>query len=209
MEKLPRAWVLPGGRPAVVLGRSQHGLHVASALPVRRRASGGGAVLTGPWLLRAAVRLPRGHFLLQQGPAALATWLGGIHLAWLQGRGLADARLHHGPTKEHWACFAGRSKGEVLVGERKITGIAQAWQRSGVLASAGTLLHPPPWSLLCGALGRPASDAVELTHATASIRQGMASSAEAQEWARSLLAVLAAALVRACAEDLRRAAGGP
>ena len=156
-------------------------------------------MLTGPWLLRSAVRLPRSHVLLRNGPAALALWLGGIHLDWLQDLGIADARLHRGPAREHWGCFGGRIGGEVLVGDRKITGIAQVWRRSGVLVSAGTLLHPPPWSLLCLALGRPASEAVEFVRATVSIRQCVAGSAQAQEWARSLRAVLAAALLRSCA----------
>ena len=167
--KLPRAWALAGGTPAVVLGRSQHALPVTRVLPIRRRASGGGAVLAGPWLLRAAVRLPRGHALLQHGPGSLARWMGSIHLGWLQDHGLHGACLYEGAGQDHWACFGGRSPGEVLVGGRKLTGIAQRWQRSGVLVSAGTLTDPPPWTSLCDALGRPASDARELDRTTTSL----------------------------------------
>lgn len=171
MRKPPRAWALPGGRPAVVLGRSQHLLRVHTALPVRRRASGGGAVLAGPWLLPAAVRLPRDHPLLRSGPAALARWFGELHLQWLHAAGVTEARMHAGPAREHWACFGGCNVGEVTVDGRKLVGIAQAWRRSGVLVVAGTLLRPPPWAVLCEALGRPASEAAELAAATVTLRE--------------------------------------
>lgn len=170
MRKRPRAWVLPGGSPAVVLGRSQHLLPVHAVLPVRRRASGGGAVLAGPWLLRAAVRLPRDHSLLRHGPAGLARWFGEVHLQWLHAAGIGAARMHEGAAREHWACFGGCNVGEVTVDGRKLSGIAQAWRRSGVLVAAGTLLHPPPWAVLCEALGRPACEAGELAAATITLQ---------------------------------------
>lgn len=195
MAKSPRAWAFPGGKPAVVLGRSQHGLHAIPVLPVRRRASGGGAVLTGPWLLRAAVRLPRGHVLLRHGPGTLARWIGRIHLEWLQAHGVAGASLHEGQAEEHWACFAGRSAGEVLVEGCKLTGIAQAWQRHSTLVSAGTLLYPPPWRLLCDALARPPSDAAELARGTASLDECMDSPGDVATRAESLRAALLRALV--------------
>ena len=54
-----RAWTYP--EPAVVLGRAQHQLALpassAGALPVVVRGAGGGAVLTGPWLLSLAITL--------------------------------------------------------------------------------------------------------------------------------------------------------
>lgn len=197
MRKPPRAWALPGGSPAVVLGRSQHLLSVHSALPVRRRASGGGAVLAGPWLLRAAVRLPRDHPLLRGGPAALARWLGGVHLQWLHAAGVSDARMHAGPAREHWACFGGCNIGEVTVDGRKLAGIAQAWRRSGVLVAAGTLLHPTPWPLLCQALGRPASEAAELAAATITLQECARRHPDAMAWAGGLRAALDDALRRA------------
>ena len=192
--KPPRAWALPGGKPAVVLGRGQHALDVTTVLPVRRRASGGGAVLTGPWLVRAAVRLPRDHVLLRDGPRAMAQWIGRIHLEWLQAQGVAGARMHEGPTQEHWACFAGWSAGEVLVDGRKLTGIAQTWQRFGVLVSAGTLIRPPPWHLLCDALARPASDVSELEHRTVSLGACLACAVDSAACSESLREALLRAL---------------
>lgn len=190
MEKAARAWALAGGKPAIVLGRSQHGLQVVPLLPVRRHASGGGAMLAGPWLLRAAVRLPRSHVLLRHGPVSLARWMGGIHLGWLQAEGLVGAHLHEGPTLEHWACFAGRSAGEVLLDGRKLTGIAQCWQRAGVLVIAGTLMDPPPWHVLCNALQRPAPDAAHLLGVTTSLRERLDSSGQGPAWAEGLRTAL-------------------
>lgn len=196
MGKPARVWALPGSAAYVSLGRSQHPLPIASALPVRRRASGGGAVLAGPWLLRAAVRLPRDHVLTRHGPAALAAWLGQVHVDWLEAGGIANARLHRGPGTGHWACFAGRSPGEVLVDGRKLTGIAQVWRRSGVLAMAGTLLDPPAWPVLCDALGRAESEAAELARTTISVRECVGHPLDAPAWARSLRAVLQTALLQ-------------
>lgn len=197
MPKPPRAWVLPGGCPSVVLGRSQHALRVRAALPVRRRASGGGAVLAGPWLLRAAVRLPRGHPLLRSGPASLARWLGEVHLQWLHAAGVAGARMHAGPGREHWACFGGCNVGEVVVDGRKLTGIAQAWRRSGVLVAAGTLVHPPHWLVLCEAMERPAAEAAELAAATTTLQECLRLRPDVAAWADGLRAALRDALCRA------------
>jgi len=196
--KAARAWASPGGRAAVVLGRSQRPPAVPWSapfpLPVRRRASGGGAVLAGPWLLCALVRLPRDHPLAQHGPAVLARWLGSVHLQWMRQRGFEGAALHAGPHRDHWACFAGLSPGEVTLGARKLTGIAQAWRRSGVVAGAGTLLYAPPWSLLCEALQRPLSDAVELAATTASLSECCERQPPAAALARSLQVMLQSAL---------------
>lgn len=194
-----RAWALPGRDPCVVLGRGQHLLPVTAVLPVRRRATGGGAVLAGPWLLRSAVRLPPARPRPDCGPATLARWFGQVHLQWLRELGVAGAGLHPSGTLGHWACFGGRSAGEVLAGGRKLTGIAQAWRRSGIFLAAGTLLYPPPWPLLCAALRRPAAEAAELAAATTSIEACLGRPVDAHACARSLRAALCAAL---------RAAGG-
>lgn len=71
MSRPPRAWLLAERAPAIVLGRGQRGLPLRSSpLPLRQRASGGGAVLPcagtllapPPWrLLCDALGQPRGE----------------------------------------------------------------------------------------------------------------------------------------------------
>ncbi|HEY8708780.1 MAG TPA: ligase, partial [Burkholderiaceae bacterium] len=68
--QLPLVRVQPGRATVLVLGRAQRELPTDGSLPVRLRSSGGGAVLSGPWLLRAAVVLPRSHPLVQNGLVA-------------------------------------------------------------------------------------------------------------------------------------------
>lgn len=194
MTQPPRAWAAVGARPCVVLGRAQHGWRTDGSLPVRRRATGGGAVLCGPWLLRVAVRWPRQHPLLVDGPAAAARWLGAVHLRWLHTLGLGGAALHTGPVRDHWSCFSGRGPGEVTVGGRKIVGIAQCWQRSSVLLSAGTLLSTPPWELLCASLGRPSDEVPALRRETVALDACLATVPQPSCCARELHRALQAAL---------------
>lgn len=188
-----RWWVAAGRRQAIVLGRGQRDRPVASPLPVRRRASGGGAVLEGPWLLRVALRVPRDHPLAARGPVALARWTGGVHADWLQSLGV-PAHVHAGPTSEHWACFGGRGPGEVLVGERKLVGIAQAWHRSFIILQAATLLHPVPWALLCDAFLQPAA-APLLAAGTTSVEACLGTPLDATCWETSLRGALARTLL--------------
>jgi lipoate-protein ligase A len=161
---------------------------------VRLRASGGSAVLRGPWLLRAAVRLPPHHALLQGGPVAAARWLGGVHLQWLTGQGISHAQLYGGPAMDHWSCFAGRGPGEVLIGGRKIVGIAQAWRRHAVWLASATLLTPPPWRLLCELMGHPATDAAALDAGASDAQRCLGFAPDARAWAAGLRAALSEAL---------------
>jgi lipoate-protein ligase A len=169
-----------------VLGHAQRELWTDRTLPVRVRCSGGGAVLSGPWLLRAAIVLPRSHALVQHGPSAAALWFGEIHRRWLQARGIDAASLYRSTTVDHWACFAGRAAGEVMVGDRKMVGIAQAWRGQTVLLSAGTLIAPAPWAVLCDALRRPADAAVALAALTISAQECLRRPVDARVWADEL-----------------------
>lgn len=192
MSRPARAWLLAERAPAIVLGRGQRGLPLRSSpLPLRRRASGGGAVLVGPWLLCAAVRLPRSHPVLRDGPAAAARWFGELHLHWLRDAGLDHAQPYRGPARDHWACFAGRGPGEVVVGDRKLAGIAQCWRRGDVLLCAGTLLAPPPWRLLCDALGQPRDEAERLAATTVSLAECLPQAADPRRLAFALAEALA------------------
>lgn len=196
MGRAPLVLVRPGARAAIVLGRSQRGIRVNGPLPVRHRASGGGAVLTGPWLLRAAVLLPAGHPWVRQGPCAAGRTLGEVHAIWLRSLGV-DAVLHEGPVLAHWACYAGRAPGEVLVADRKVTGIAQAWRRSEVLLSAGTLLQPPPWGILCAAMGRPRAEADSIAASSVTLQELVDPALDPGRSATTLRDAIRAALARA------------
>lgn len=194
MTKRARAYAATGGQPAVILGRSQRGVQVQPVLPVRHRFSGGGAVLGGPWLLRAAVRLPRDHPLLRKGPTVVARWFGELHLQWLRRQGLTGATLYEGPLQGHWACFAGLGPGEVLVDGRKLVGIAQAWKRHGAFIASATLLYPSPWALLCEAMERPLAEAADLAARTITLEECLGHRVDAAAWANELRDALCQAI---------------
>lgn len=181
-----RLWACVSPVPAVVLGRSQRGLTTHPVVRVQRRSSGGGAVLTGPWMLEAMLRLPRQHAIAARGPAGAARWFGELHLEWLREQGIEGAALYEGKTTSHWSCFAGLGPGEVLVQGRKLTGIAQTWRRQNIYLGSGTLLSAPPWPLLCEVLGRAPADAAELRAQASSAQECLGRPVPASEWLRSL-----------------------
>lgn len=179
--------------PEVVLGRSQArlseahraaGSAAAAPMGLVMRDSGGGAVLVGPWMLGVSVALPPTHPLVREGPVPSYRWLGEALAQVLRDLGiaaqaLAPARIDPfraavpAPAATSWACFAGVSPWEAVVGRCKITGLAQVRRRTGVLLVAGVLLDRPDWELLCLALGRPPEEAALLDRATTSCAQQM------------------------------------
>lgn len=179
-----RAWRLWAYREsAVVLGRAQYDLLAQlgnrSGPALLARAAGGGAVLTGPWMFGLSILLPVRDPLLADGIVPSYRWLGQTLALALRRCGVdaqaltPDAlRGHAGAGRAaaaHWACFGSLSPWEVVVGGRKIAGLAQVRQRNGALLVAGVLLRPPPWQMLCERLGRPAADAEHLADATTSL----------------------------------------
>lgn len=195
--------------PALVLGCSQRRLlgKVAAAesdLEVLQRGSGGGAVLAGPWMLGLSVVLPASHRLVQGGPVPSYRWLGERLTGVLQGGGIAARALVPGEAKRdaeegtvpEWACFAGLSPWEVVVGRRKIVGLAQVRRCQGVLLVAGLLLDAPDWPLLCRALARPLDEAERLAALTTSWAEETGQPA--------VLPALAAAIDRSLLEALGR-----
>lgn len=173
-----RAWLYQ--HPAIVLGRSQWRLASAidpqNKLEVLLRASGGGAVLVGPWMLGLSVALATDHPLAAGGPVNTYCWLGEAIAAALRQIGLdawaispealAAHRAQHTAPTPAWACFGGLSPWEVLVGKQKIAGLAQVRRRHGILLVAGILMDAPPWQLLAQCLGKPPSDAHRLAELT-------------------------------------------
>jgi lipoate-protein ligase A len=164
--------------PGIVLGCSQAAMldHLAGGTtPFAHRDSGGGAVLTGPWMLSASIVLPPDHALVSTGTVSSYRWLGVLHAGLLRDLGIAayavppeEVRLVPPAGTLKWACFGGLSPWEVVVGQRKIVGLAQVRRRTGVLLTSGTLIAPPDWPLLCSALGKDPADAARLRACTTS-----------------------------------------
>lgn len=180
----PRFRVWTYDSPAIVLGCSQRALRAAAErqlggrCEVLERESGGGAVLTGPWLVGVSVVLPPGHPWLGAGLLASYRQLGQLHVAALQACGITARAVppeelpptHAAGTEAPlaWACFGGLSPWEVVnAGGRKLVGLAQRRRQAGVLLVAGTLIGPPDWPLLCEAMGQP-QDALLLRQRTVS-----------------------------------------
>lgn len=174
-----RAWLYQ--HPAIVLGRSQRslssGMDSQNKLEVLLRASGGGAVLVGPWMLGISVVLPTDHPLATGGAVNTYRWLGEV-IACALGQIGADAwaispeallahRAENPAPALEWACFGGLSPWEVLVGKRKIAGLAQVRRRQGILLVAGVLMQAPPWELLTDCIGKQPMDAHRLAELTA------------------------------------------
>lgn len=172
-----RLWTYAG--PGVVLGRAQAALHpgmAGGATPVVVRDAGGGAVLAGPWMLSASIVLPADHPLVAgTGTVSSYRWLGVLHAGLLRDLGIPayavppeEVRLASPAPSLKWACFGSLSPWEVVVGQRKIVGLAQVRRRTGVLLTCGTLISSPDWPLLCAALGANPADAQRLQACTTS-----------------------------------------
>lgn len=154
--------------PGVVLGCALRGQFRAedaerrADVPLVDRRAGGGAVLAGPWMLSASVVMPAAHAFVTTGIVSSYRWVGELHASVLRDFGIeaiavspAAARCVTPDADLGWACFGGLSPWEVVVGARKIVGLAQVRRRTGVLLVSGTLLARPNWELLCRALGKP------------------------------------------------------
>jgi len=163
--------------PAIVLGLSQRRRHAeiaartGEALAVLVRASGGGAVLAGPWMIGVSVLLPPRHPLAAGALVDSYRWFGELHARVLRAFGvesrlLSPQQLREGDSRVGgveplpWACFGALSPWELVdSGNRKLSGLAQQRRTTGIALVAGTLLCRPPWSMLCEALDR--GDALE------------------------------------------------
>lgn len=167
----PRFRVWTYRDPAIVLGCSQRARQAdaAARLPpgmgIMVRPSGGGAVLTGPWMVSASVVLPLAHPWVQGRLPESYRGLGQLHVDVLaelgvSARALPEAEVaavneRRGPVVG-WACYGSLAPWEVVdAAGRKLVGLAQRRQRTGVLLVAGTLVTVPDWALLCDAMGQP------------------------------------------------------
>ena len=167
----PRFRVWTYRTPTIVLGCSQRARQAALApqLPLGVemlvRPSGGGAVLTGPWMVSASVVLPLSHPWAQGRLPDSYRDLGQLHGEVLADLGVAAQALPEADVPAanarlgaavNWACYGSLAPWELVdAAGRKLVGLAQRRQRTGVLLVAGTLATPPDWTLLCGAMGQP------------------------------------------------------
>lgn len=163
-------------QPAIVLGCSQRAVYERllatpggpSMMKVLLRESGGGAVLTGPWMLGLSLALPLGHPWLGQGLLESYRHLGQLFAQVLAAQGVPAralppaelpaqqaALIARGLPVLDWACFGNLSPWEVVDEQgRKLVGLAQRRRQTGVLLVAGLLISEPPWASLCDALGQ-------------------------------------------------------
>lgn len=189
MSRVARCWVLTSPHPRVLLPVG--GSHVSGEgeLPCHRSRAVQGAELDGPWMVRAAVRLPLGP---QPSKAVVygARWIGAIHLRWLCQMGLRSATPYLGPPLPSWAAFRARAPGDVVVGTRKVCSVGEVFGRREVLLVASTLLHPPPWSRLGAALGRSDRDVAELGHGALAASMLLGRQVDAAAWAAHLRRLL-------------------
>lgn len=185
--------------PGVVLGCSQTALRerLDSSCPlagsVVQRGSGGGAVLTGPWMVSASIVLPPDHPLVGHGTVSSYRWLGALHAGLLRDSGIKayaippeEVRIHAANARLRWACYGGLSPWEVVVNSRKIVGLAQLRRRTGVLITSGTLIAQPEWGLLCDALGQSVGDAELLSGCTTSYAEQLGAPVMAEVLAERL-----------------------
>jgi len=144
--------------PALLLGSAQR-LHevdlaacTAAGVPVHRRRSGGGVVLSDSLLL-LDLALPPEDPLYTSDVTESYRWLGAVWAAALGALGSAarvvdiataraDAQLLDPLLRR--VCFGGLSPYEVVVEQRKIVGLAQVRRRTGALIQVGVYLQWVP-----------------------------------------------------------------
>lgn len=174
-----RVWTYE--QPAIVLGCSQRAHYErlqatpgGPPMDLLLRESGGGAVLTGPWMLGLSLVLPNSHPWLGQGLLESYRHLGQLFAELLLAQGVPTralppaelpdqqaALIARGLPVLDWACFGNLSPWEVVDAQgRKLVGLAQRRRQTGVLLVAGLLMTEPPWEQLCEALGRSEDEAV-------------------------------------------------
>ena len=146
---------------ALVLGRSQRPSPELAARADRariglvERLSGGGAVITGRWMLSVTLLLPPAHPLARMSLPAGYRAIGEACRQAMHTLGLPTLVAPPVPAPRtaaaelDWACFASISHGELVSADgRKIVGLAQVRRRQGIAVCIGVLLARPPWELL-------------------------------------------------------------
>jgi lipoate-protein ligase A len=156
----------------ITLGRGQArelAAHGTGQVEVVQRHSGGGAVLLTPDLLSLDVLVPAAHPWARGSPADVFLHVGRAWVAALADLGVEGATVwegagtanRRGDARERLlaaVCYATPGRGEVMVGGRKLVGLAQRRRRPGALVQVGMLRRWAPGPLL-EALGADPDDA--------------------------------------------------
>lgn len=187
MTKPTHLWVIADPHPKVLVARGQAPATVVPCLPIGVSRRCRGAELLGPWLLRAAVRVPAAQTGALPDPCA---WMGALHARWLGYMGLAGVGTYQGAPVGHWAAFSTRAAGDVMVGGRKIVSLTEIRRPGETLVVASTLLRPPPWALLCRTLDRSWEEIPLLVEAATSASAELHGPVDEQRWAASLRSML-------------------
>jgi lipoate-protein ligase A len=143
------ALVLGSGQgPAVV----EAAVVAAEGIAVVRRRTGGGIVLVEPgaqlWL---DLWIPADDVLFESDVGRSFDWLGEVWQAALASHGVQADRHGGVLVCGRWGrvvCFAGRGPGELVVGGRKVVGLAQRRGRWGARFQASALLRWEPARLV-------------------------------------------------------------
>jgi lipoate-protein ligase A len=192
---------------ALLLGSSQRPSEIdpaacaAAGVSAHRRLSGGGVVHSGD-LLSLDLALPRGHPLFREDVTDSYRWLGEVWARALQGLGVAARVLPIGEARADTqaldpllkkVCFGGLSPYEVMVGQRKLVGLAQIRRRAGALFQCGVYLRWAPWRT-AALLAAPAEQRVDLAERLAARVAGLDSLGGAAPGQTALIDALAAPL---------------
>lgn len=121
-----------------------------AGMSIVARQAGGGLVLVDDGMLCLTVALANDHPLYEADLTASYRWLGEACAAGLQALGIAARTIDVAEARARAAtmaalarslCFVGWSPHEVIVGDKKIVGLAQVRRQHGCLFQAGILLR--------------------------------------------------------------------
>lgn len=149
----------PAGPPALVVGSAQgagvadpEALDRTGTTLVRRRTGGGAVAVAAGAQLWVEAWIPSGDALWDADVVRGAFWLGDVWAGALARLGVRGPRVHRGrAVGGRWSsllCFAGRGPGEVVVGGRKVVGLAQRRTAAGTRLSSMAVVDWRPAALL-------------------------------------------------------------